>query len=63
MNNAKGTGPGLCATCIHARNVPHPRGGAGYWLCGQAGFPKYPRLPVWQCAGYEEAEPKADESS
>ena len=47
---------GLCATCIHARTVSHPRGGAPYWRCGKHDedptFPKYPRLPVLQCAGF-----------
>lgn len=50
---------GLCATCMHARAVPHPRGGAPYWMCGRAAddpsFPRYPRLPVGQCRGHEAA--------
>lgn len=48
--------PGLCASCAHARAVPHPRGGGAYWRCGMhdrdASFPKYPRLPVIECLGY-----------
>lgn len=47
---------GLCANCAYARVVPHPRGGAPYWRCGKhdedPSFPKYPRLPLIQCAGF-----------
>jgi hypothetical protein len=49
---------GLCATCVYARVVPHPRGGDAYWRCGKhdedQSFPKYPRLPVLVCGGYTE---------
>ncbi|MCC6144544.1 MAG: hypothetical protein IT368_12125 [Candidatus Hydrogenedentes bacterium] len=49
---------GLCATCIHARAIAHPRGGDAYWQCARAAvdprFPRYPRLPVVRCVGYEE---------
>jgi hypothetical protein len=47
--------PGLCASCRHARVVPgaHSR----FWLCERSRtdprFPRYPRLPVLQCPGYE----------
>ncbi len=48
---------GLCLTCVHSRAVTHPRGGDPYWRCDLADtdkrFPKYPRLPVLQCIGYE----------
>lgn len=47
---------GLCAGCIHARPVPHPRGGAEYWRCARADsdscFTKFPRLPVLECHGF-----------
>ena len=50
---------GLCASCRHARIVRSSHGSA-YYLCRLAEtdprFPKYPRLPVWRCAGYELAE-------
>lgn len=53
--------PGLCASCVHARCIRHPRGGMDYWRCGLADtdsrFPKYPPLPVRQCAGYVRTEP------
>lgn len=51
---------GLCFRCRHARRVPAPR--AEYWLCQLSAvdprFPKYPRLPVLACDGYE---PHTDE--
>jgi len=47
---------GLCATCRHANVIQSDRG-KKYYLC-QLGltdpsFPKYPRLPVLACRGYE----------
>jgi hypothetical protein len=48
---------GLCVCCRHARRLCSDRGSA-FWLCGRAAtdrrFPKYPRLPVLACPGYEE---------
>lgn len=50
---------GLCATCSFMRQMTSDRGSV-FYLCGRAAsdptFPKYPRLPVLQCAGYERAE-------
>ena len=50
---------GLCASCRHARIVRSSHGSA-FYLCRLAEtdprFPKYPRLPVLRCAGYEFAE-------
>ena len=47
---------GLCAVCIHARRVVSAKG-SEFWLCAKSEtdprFPKYPRLPVLSCAGYE----------
>jgi hypothetical protein len=49
---------GLCAGCAHARQVSSARGSI-FWLCrkseSDARFPKYPRLPVLRCEGYERA--------
>ncbi len=49
---------GLCASCTHARTVTSARGST-FVLCGRsqsdAGYPKYPPLPVVRCAGYEVA--------
>jgi hypothetical protein len=51
------TDPGLCATCGHAQRVVNDRN-ATFWLCRRSladpGFPKYPRLPVLSCRGYED---------
>ena len=48
---------GLCDRCVHQKLVGNTRGSA-FSLCERsktdARFPKYPRLPVARCAGYEE---------
>jgi hypothetical protein len=48
---------GLCANCLHARSVQSARGST-FVLCARSQhdrlYPKYPRLPVVRCAGYEE---------
>jgi hypothetical protein len=49
---------GLCETCVHQRLVRNTRG-SEFSLCERSKtepdrFPRYPRLPVEQCAGYEE---------
>lgn len=50
---------GLCETCVHAQRVTSSRG-SQFILCRLAAadrnFPKYPRLPVIQCAGYRREE-------
>jgi predicted CoA-binding protein len=50
---------GLCFDCRYARTVPTPR--STFWLCGLSAvdpsFPKYPRLPVVACRGYEPGKP------
>jgi len=47
---------GLCATCAHRREVPNRRGSV-FYLCrlsqSDPAYPRYPRLPVLSCAGYE----------
>ena len=47
---------GLCADCLHARRVENTRGSV-FVLCERSAtdpaFPKYPRLPVLLCPGYE----------
>jgi len=47
---------GLCATCAHGRRIESARG-SKFWLCElsktDSRFPKYPRLPMLNCAGYE----------
>lgn len=50
---------GLCAQCRHAR-LNQTRRGPVYLRCQLASvdeaFPRYPRLPVLRCAGYQPAE-------
>ena len=47
--------PGLCATCEHLRLLASPR--SVFVRCGLAevdpAFPRYPPLPVLDCAGYQ----------
>jgi hypothetical protein len=47
---------GLCETCIHQRLVRNTRG-SEFSLCERSrtdsAYPRYPRLPVVECAGYE----------
>jgi hypothetical protein len=47
---------GLCATCAHRREVPNRRGSV-FYLClrskSDPAYPRYPRLPVLSCPGYE----------
>ena len=52
---------GLCATCLHRREVPNRRGSV-FYLCQRStsdpAYPRYPRLPVLTCPGYEhESQP------
>ncbi|HEY8640592.1 MAG TPA: hypothetical protein VIL53_08820 [Solirubrobacterales bacterium] len=52
---------GLCDSCQHQRIVRNTRG-SSFSLCERSktepNFPRYPRLPVKQCSGYERREPK-----
>jgi hypothetical protein len=47
---------GLCASCVHAKQTSNDRGSV-FLFCLKSktdpSFPKYPRLPVLQCAGYQ----------
>lgn len=47
---------GLCKNCGHGRVISNDRGST-FYLCALAeknpDFPRYPRLPVLACAGYE----------
>jgi hypothetical protein len=47
---------GLCAACIHARIVRSDRDSV-FYRCQRAlsdpNFPKYPRLPVLTCRGFD----------
>jgi hypothetical protein len=48
-------GVGLCQTCKFMRRIESDRG-SNFYMCQlsltNTSFPKYPRLPVLQCAGY-----------
>jgi hypothetical protein len=51
---------GLCDSCLHQRVVKNTRG-SRFSLCERSKtdpqhYPKYPRLPVRECAGYERRE-------
>jgi hypothetical protein len=51
------TNAGLCASCRHQRIVTTTRGSA-FSLCERSRteperYPRYPRLPVLECAGFE----------
>ena len=47
---------GLCASCRFVRRIESDRASV-FYMCQRSatdpGFPKYPPLPVLQCAGYE----------
>lgn len=47
---------GLCAECVHGRRIVSAKG-SEFWFCAKSEtdprFPKYPRLPVLACVGYE----------
>lgn len=49
-------GAGLCARCTHAQVITSSRGST-FYLCRLSAvdprFPKYPRLPVIACSGFE----------
>ncbi|MFA6240297.1 MAG: hypothetical protein WC655_05185 [Candidatus Hydrogenedentales bacterium] len=48
---------GLCRSCVYARRIAPPGRTKAYWRCGMsdkdAGYAKYPRLPVMKCGGYD----------
>jgi len=52
---------GLCADCRFRKTITSDRG-SHFYQCQRAlsdsAFPKYPRLPVMQCRGYEELAKK-----
>jgi hypothetical protein len=51
---------GLCATCVHQKIIRSGRGST-FSMCLRSrqdpAFPKYPRLPVTACRGYEPQGP------
>ena len=61
MSGSEDASVGLCARCRHARRVTTPR--SLFWLCERsredASYPRYPRLPMQSCPGFEPGEPGA----
>ena len=51
--------PGLCRDCRYSKRIESDRGSV-FFRCELSledpRFPKYPRLPVRACSGYEAAE-------
>jgi hypothetical protein len=51
---------GLCNSCRHQRLIRNTRG-SEFSMCERSktdpGFPKYPRLPIRECRGYEKRTP------
>jgi hypothetical protein len=56
---------GLCATCTHVEIIRSDRGSI-FYLCKLSAsdprFPKYPRLPVLDCTGYEKGPARQRQS-
>lgn len=52
------TESGLCQSCRHGRRIESLRG-SEFWLCersrSEPSYPKYPRLPVLACRGFDPA--------
>lgn len=52
---------GLCDSCKHQKLIHNTRGST-FSMCERSktdpSFPKYPRLPVSECRGYEPREPR-----
>ncbi len=59
MPAAAHVGAGLCERCRHQRVVPNTRG-SRFSLCERSKtdphYPKYPRVPVLECPGFEEVD-------
>ena len=52
---------GICATCRHQKLIRNTRGST-FSMCERAKdeperYPKYPRIPVAACPGYEPTRP------
>lgn len=62
MGRAEDDAAGLCASCRHAAVVKGAR--SRFWMCRRSltdpAYPRYPRLPVLRCAGYERGERDAE---
>lgn len=60
MSDRPPVGAGLCDSCRHQKLVGNTRGST-FSLClrsrTDARFPRYPRLPVTTCPGFERKAP------
>jgi hypothetical protein len=56
---------GLCDSCVHQQEVRNTRGST-FSLCRRSrndpAYPRYPRVPVLECAGYELRERRPAET-
>jgi hypothetical protein len=59
-------GAGLCDSCAHQQIVRNTRG-SSFSLCRRSredpAYPRYPRIPVIECPGYEPSTAAGGESS
>ena len=57
---------GLCESCVHQRLISTTRG-SEFSLCARSQdepeYPRYPRLPVAACPGYEPRAPGSEAPS
>ena len=60
IDDGAGVPAGLCESCMHARPIKSSKG-TSFVLCHlsytDSRFPRYPRLPVLACDGYQPAGP------
>jgi hypothetical protein len=65
MSDAPDPRAGLCAICAHCHRVSSTRGST-FYLCTraerEAGYMRYPRLPVLRCDGFEVRHAGDDDS-
>ena len=51
---------GLCDSCVHQKLISNTRG-SSFSMCELSKtdprYPKYPRVPVLECPGYEKRAP------
>jgi hypothetical protein len=56
QTHSRGAGAGLCDSCVHQQIVKNTRGSI-FSLCKRSrvdpAYPRYPRVPVMRCPGYE----------
>jgi hypothetical protein len=54
---------GLCDACVHQKEIRNDRGSV-FSMClrgiADPSYPKYPRLPVLNCPGYETRQNGSD---